>query len=109
MCILNLRFKCTKKKRSTTFSFSKNSSDSIYQFLKNRVCIRSFNVNYCDTAQSCLSKYDFNRRRLPSILPSVDKAGMDAVKTFAICENCGRKIKRLHLDKKITKSEAISA
>ena len=43
-------------KRFTIFSFSKNINNSIHRYLKNAVYIRSFNVNYSDTTQSCLSQ-----------------------------------------------------
>ena len=43
-------------KSFTIFSFSKNINNSINRYLKNAVCIRSFNVNYSDTNQSCLSQ-----------------------------------------------------
>ena len=38
-------------------SFSKNINNSIYQYLKNAVYLRSFNINYSDTTQSYLSHY----------------------------------------------------
>ena len=44
----------SKRKNSQYFSFSKKINYSIHRFLKNVVCMRSFNVNYSNT-QSCLS------------------------------------------------------
>ena len=44
------RFKCLlKKKRFTIYYFSKNINDSVHGFLKNAVCIRSFNINHSIT------------------------------------------------------------
>ena len=54
--ILNLRFRCLKKEKIYHFFFfSENVNDSIYQFLKSTVSIRSFKGSYKDTAQSSLS------------------------------------------------------
>ena len=51
---------------------------------------------------------DFNRRRVLNNLSAVDEDGMDA-KIFAICDNWGRKVKSLCLNKLFTKSDAVSA
>ena len=43
-----------KKEKVHYFFFFKNINDSIHRFLKNAVCIRSFNVNYSNINHSCL-------------------------------------------------------
>ena len=102
-----------KEKIRDFFLSSENINDSIYRFLKNAVCVRSFNVNYSDTTYdnyvcpTVLGKYDFNRRRVLNGLSAVDEvAGMDA-KTFAICDNCGGKVKSLCLNKTFTKIDVV--
>ena len=56
-----------------------------------------------------LLKNDFNCRRVLNDLSAVnDVAGMYA-KTFAICDNWGRKVKGLCLNKTFTKSGVVLA
>ena len=70
-----------------------------------------FKVNYSDTAQSslshCATYIRFLPSRLLSDLSAVDEvAGMDA-KVFAICDNCGRKVKSSWFDKTFAKLELV--
>ena len=56
-----------------------------------------------------LHKNDFNRQRVLNDLSAMDEvAGMGA-KIFAICDNWGRNVKSLCLNKTFTKSSAVSA
>ena len=52
-------------KKLTIFSFSKNVNNSFHQYLKNKICIKPFNINYSDTIQASLPhsarKYDLRK------------------------------------------------
>ena len=52
-----LKVQVFKKQQIHDFIFFQKYqySNIIYLFLKKAVCIRSFNVNYSNTTQSCLS------------------------------------------------------
>ena len=76
----DLRLKCLlKKKRFTTFSFSKNNNDSIYRFLKNAVYIRFFNVNYSSTLSLfCPTKLrKYNLRKCVNTFKVINQASVN--------------------------------
>ena len=54
-----------------------------------------------------LRKYDFNRRRVHD-LGTCGRSSWNGCRNFAICDNWGRKVKKLCISKTFTKSDAVS-
>ena len=110
--LMQTTFKCLKKKRFSIFTFTKNINDCIYRFLKNVVCMKSFNVNASGTISLVcpivLRKYDFNSQRVLNYHLAVDDVAKMDAKIFASCGNWGRKVKRSCLNKTFNKLNAVS-
>ena len=72
----DLRFKCLKRKRFTIFLFfqKKNDiNDSMHQFQKNTVCVRTFNVNHVAILLSLVCLTVLRRYYLPYIVSNLRK------------------------------------